>query len=140
LPSSVSPATSAAKYVVGDISSDAPLKNFKYDALEIVPIDKDGNVITSMKNIPVSKYDRFVVLAKGVAEGNKLYTVYDEFNAISKSGDNATNNAMEAVYGAMLEQAQEMTKRLRGGAASQQPAQTQPAQQQFIGVPPKGFN
>lgn len=125
LPSPVSPATSAAKYVVGDIPSDEPLKNFKYDALEIVPIDKDGKVITSMKNIPVSKYDRFVVLAKGVAEGYKLYTVYDEFNAISKSGDNATNNAMEAVYGAMLEQAQEMTKRLRGGAASQKQTEGQ---------------
>jgi hypothetical protein len=134
LTKTMEPASVDAKYY-GRGTKDTDRKNldkFKYDVMEIVGIDKDGNVIEDA-NTPVSQYDRFEVVMKGSASsgGKKRIAVYDTYGNVVRGLSEEEQEAYKDVNEVLGQQAQIMTRALKGGASvpSAQPA-TQPARTQ----------
>ena len=129
LTKTMEPASVSAKYYDKGIQPEQiiGLDGFKYDAMEIVGIDKDGNVIKA-KDTPLSQYDRFEVVMKGSAStGTKRIAVYDTYGNVVRGISEEEREAYRDVNNVLQQQAQNMTRALKGGASvpSAQPA-TQP--------------
>jgi len=120
LTKTMEPASVDAKYY-GRGTKDTDRKNldkFKYDVMEIVGIDKDGNVIEDA-NTPVSQYDRFEVVMKGSASsgGKKRIAVYDTYGNVVRGLSEEEQEAYKDVNEVLGQQAKIMTRALKGGAS-----------------------
>lgn len=119
LTKSMEPSTVTAKYY--SKSTPLPERNnldkFRYDSMEIIGIDKDGNVIEG-KDVPISQYDRFEVLMKGSASsaGKRRVAVYDTFGNVVRGLSEEEEAAYEQVYNSLNQQSAQMNANLRGGS------------------------
>lgn len=130
LTKSMEPATVTAKYYSKSTPLEARnnLDKFRYDSMEIIGIDKDGNVIEG-KDTPISQYDRFEVVMKGSAKvgGKRNVAVYDTFGNVVRGLSEEEEAAYEQVYNSLVQQANQMNANLRGGSTPSNPSSTAPA-------------